>query len=145
MSAQIKPRSFHLSPFFLLTLQTYPVQLYLFNLFNELSPNVSCTFECTTPILLPSSSFSPIINCLRGPTISPVFEHFRKALKHIAFGRGTNQNSSTSMGGNPQRELASASFCLCAAWSSLGQTAEQQIHSCAADELTDNCITPPVD
>lgn len=43
----------------------------------------------------------------------------------------------------PQRELASASFCLCAAWSSLGQTAEKQIHSCAADELTDNCITPP--
>lgn len=76
MSAQIKDtfRSFHLSPFFLLTLETYPVQLYLFN---ELSSNVSCTFECITPILLPSSSFSPIINCLLGPTISPVFKHFR--------------------------------------------------------------------
>lgn len=40
MSAQIKDtfRSFHLSPFFLVTLETYPVQvqLYLFNLFNEL-------------------------------------------------------------------------------------------------------------
>lgn len=129
---------------FWLALKTYRGHLYLSDLFNyPISLNVSCAFKCTAPTLMPLSLFSPIINCLWDQTINPVFMHFWLAWRNVAFDRGKHQNSSTSTGEIPQREeLASASFGLCAAWSSLDQTAVKQIHSCEADELTDNCITP---
>lgn len=127
-----------------LTLKTCRGHLYVSDLFHyPINLNVSCGFECTAPTLMPLSLFSPIMNCWWGQTINPVFVHFWLAWRNVAFGRAKRQNSSTSTGEIPQSEdLASASFGLCAAWSSLGQKAVKQIHSCEADELTDNCITP---